>query len=140
VCKYTTLPGSVMCDHDWQGHLQSQRINTLKFKSVTISEIIFMIRNFSFRSGMPRHETARFFQSSSYCFYIHIGVAHYNAQVNNDLHMIVISKYFARSPCCYYFTVYKNKLKSQFQKDDSGQGPVEDSCEHGNEPPGSINC
>jgi hypothetical protein len=120
VGKYTTLPGSVICDHVRQGRLQSRRINTLKFKSVTISEMIFTIRNFSFRSGTSRHETARLFQSSAYCFYIHIGVAHYNAQVNNDLHMIVlISKYFARSPCCYYFHVYINKLKSQFQKNGS---------------------
>lgn len=114
MCKYTTLPGSVMCDHDWQGHLQCQRINTLEFKSV----MIFKIRNFSFRSGTPRHETAPLLQCSAYCFYIYVGVAHYNAQVNNDLHMIFfVSKYFARPPCCYYFNVYKNKLKSQFQKD-----------------------
>jgi hypothetical protein len=26
------------------------------------------------------------------------------------------------------------------QSSGSGQGPVEDFCEHGNEPPGSIKC
>jgi hypothetical protein len=38
---------------------------------LTLPKAIFMIENFSFRSGMSRHETALLFQSSSYSLFIH---------------------------------------------------------------------
>jgi hypothetical protein len=73
-----------MHDRHWQGHLQSQQRNALKLLNVALSKAIFMIENFSFRSGKSRHETALLFHSSAYCFYIHGSNGVYYNHITKD--------------------------------------------------------